>query len=149
MTDAQVRQWREQWKAVKRKLPAAEKAFKYLSKMERMLREILELNGENVSALEEAPEKPGENLLNLAPANGATSPKKPGGMRDVIREALQPPGTYLKPRDIITFVKAKGIELEGKSSLAVRVGNQIFRMKETGFLIRNEKGEYGLNPNRN
>ena len=158
--EAQIKQWMEQYRDVRRKLAPVEKLYRYYSKMEQILRELLELHEVKPGPFGIVPDKvepvgkTGENLLDLAsapsaPTNGDThESKKPTGLRDIIREALQPAGSSRKPKDIIAFVKKSGVKFEGRSSLATRVANQIFRMKENGFLIRNEEGEYALNPNR-
>ncbi len=63
------------------------------------------------------------------------------GFRDALRAVLTEAGA-LKPAKVTRIMRARGYQLEGKTDLGVRVGNELWKMCKTGTMSKNPAGEY-------
>jgi hypothetical protein len=90
------------------------------------LRGVLSIN-DNVSA----PEPPTKVEM-----------QRPVKFRDVIREAVEAAHGPIPISDVTDHLKAKGFSEEGATPLAVRVGNELFRLANLGEIKRASRGHY-------
>ena len=74
----------------------------------------------------------GQGVVQQADGNG---PKEaPGGFRDGIRAVLKAAGRPLQPREVAAEIQNRGYTGADAANLAVRVSNDLWKLKETGEL---------------
>lgn len=100
-----------------------QRRLEYLEKREHALTVILSDEG-------------GPNV-DLPDSNGFTDL----GLRDAIRHVLREAGA-LKPRKVTRIMRSRGYEVDGKTKLGTRVGNELWKMSESGSVSKNDSGEY-------
>ena len=66
------------------------------------------------------------------------------GVRDAIRQALENNPHGLRPAQMREVMLEGGFKYTGKAAFATRIGNDLWKMKQTGEIERREK-EYFLN----
>jgi hypothetical protein len=76
----------------------------------------------------------------LTPVKDAV--QRPVKFRDVIREAVDAALGPISIGDVTDYVKSKGFSEEGATPLAVRVGNELFRLSNLGEITRASRGHY-------
>jgi hypothetical protein len=99
---------------------------------------------EAVLALEEEPAEawPTTTVQSWATAAAAVAAKKQEAeaevsFRDRIRAALaERPGST--PPEVATYLEKAGVSVSGTTPLRTRIGNEMFRMYERGFLAKRE-----------
>ncbi len=84
--------------------------------------------------------EPGSDVLPSVPSSGNGFRKL--GLRDAIRTVLQG-RSGLEPKTVTAELKSRGYAVEGKTSLATRVANEMGRMASAKELAR-EEGRYSI-----
>lgn len=118
-----------------------------LQQLERRKREIEERMGAIVLVLQgqraAPPVAPRRVLLHDRIAAAQADPEKAVGVRGHLKNALRQHGPML-PREAIVALEGANIQTTGKTTVALRIYNELHRMKRLEMVKKNSDGRYEL-----